>query len=147
MKRSTLILLVDDNPDDVELTVRAFRRSACASEIIALADGEAALTFLFETATTDPDRVPSVVLLDLKMPRVDGHDVLRAMRADARTKYIPVVVLSSSGEPSDIARSYELGANSFIQKPVDFDTFVDTAQQLSRYWLELNQRAASASTS
>jgi two-component system response regulator len=137
-----LILLVEDRADDVELTLRAFARSNIANEIVVVVDGEEALDYLFATgayAGRDPSRMPSVVLLDLQLPKVDGLDVLRRMRADCRTRRLPVVVLTSSNEEQDIVRSYDLGANSFVRKPVDFAEFVDAARQLGLYWLALNE--------
>jgi two-component system response regulator len=137
-----LILLVEDRPDDIDLTLRAFARSDVASEIVVAHDGEEALDYLFATGTHadwDPRRVPSVVLLDLKLPKMDGLDVLRSIRADERTRRLPVVVLTSSNEEQDKVRSYDLGANSFVRKPVDFGEFVDTARHLGLYWLVLNE--------
>src|SRR5262249_55320544 len=138
-----LILLVEDRDDDVELTLRAFSRSAVANEIVVAHDGEEALDYIFATgshAGRHPSRAPSVVLLDLNLPKVDGLSVLRAMRDDARTRRMPVVVLTSSNEERDVVTSYELGANSFVRKPVDFAEFVDAAHTLGLYWLVLNQR-------
>jgi CheY-like chemotaxis protein len=136
------ILLVEDNPDDVELTLRAFKRHALANEVIVATDGEEALDYLFATgkhAGRDPSAMPTVVLLDLKLPKVMGLDVLRRLRADERTKRLPVVVLTSSNEERDIITSYDLGANSFVRKPVDFAQFLDAARQLGLYWLVLNE--------
>jgi CheY-like chemotaxis protein len=142
MIRSRLILLVEDNPDDAELTLRAFEESKTLSQIVVAADGEQALDFLFATGSyvdRDPKVMPDVVLLDLKLPKVDGLGVLHRMRSDSRTRRLPVVVLTTSNEESDIIRSYDLGANSFVQKPVDFARFLGAAQQLGLYWLGLNQ--------
>jgi two-component system response regulator len=139
---SNLILLVEDRPDDVELTLRAFERSHVMNEIVVVRDGEEALDYLFATGThadRDPDRFPSVVLLDLKLPKIDGLDVLRRLRDDERTRRVPVVVLTSSNEEQDVVRSYDLGANSFVRKPVDFAQFIDAARQLGLYWLVLNE--------
>jgi two-component system response regulator len=136
--------LVEDNPHDVELTLRAFRKSKVLNEIVVVRDGVEALDYLFTTgafAGRDPNASPEVVLLDLKLPKVDGLEVLRRMRADERTRRTPVVVLTSSGEERDILTSYNLGANSFVRKPVDFNQFLEAAQQLGLYWLVLNQRA------
>jgi two-component system response regulator len=136
--------LVEDNPDDVELTLRAFRKSKVLNEIVVVRDGVEALDYLFSTgafAGRDPNASPEVVLLDLKLPKLDGLEVLRRMRADERTRRTPVVVLTSSGEEKDILTSYDLGANSFVRKPVDFNQFLEAAQQLGLYWLVLNQRA------
>jgi two-component system, response regulator len=144
MSRSNIILLVEDNPDDVELTLRAFRKSKVLNEIVVVRDGVEALDYLFSTgafAGRDPNTSPEVVLLDLKLPKLDGLEVLRRMRADERTRRTPVVVLTSSGEEKDILTSYDLGANSFVRKPVDFNQFLEAAQQLGLYWLVLNQRA------
>src|SRR6202453_5159672 len=144
MNRSNIILLVEDNPHDVELTLRAFRKSKGLNEIVVVRDGVEALDYLFTTgafAGRDPNASPEVVLLDLKLPKVDGLEVLRRMRADERTRRTPVVVLTSSGEQKDILSSYDLGANSFVRKPVDFTEFLEAARQLGFYWLELNQTA------
>jgi len=137
-----LILLVEDRPDDVELTLRAFARSNVANEIVVARDGEEAIDYLFAMGThagRDPNLMPSVVLLDLKLPKVDGLEVLRRMRNDERTRRLPVVVLTSSNEEQDVARSYDLGANSFVRKPVDFAEFIEAARQLGLYWLLLNE--------
>jgi len=142
MIRSHLILLVEDNPDDAELTLRAFKESKTLSEIVVATDGEQALDYLFATgsyANRDPRITPDVVLLDLKLPKVDGLGVLQRMRANSRTRRLPVVVLTSSNEETDILRSYDLGANSFVQKPVDFGQFLIAARQLGLYWLGLNE--------
>jgi two-component system response regulator len=137
-----LILLVEDRPDDVELTLRAFARSNVANEIVVARDGEEAIDYLFAMGThagRDPNLMPSVVLLDLKLPKVDGLEVLRRMRNDERTRRLPVVVLTSSNEEQDVARSYDLGANSYVRKPVDFAEFIEAARQLGLYWLLLNE--------
>jgi CheY-like chemotaxis protein len=137
-----LILLVEDRADDVDLTLRAFARSNIANEIVVARDGEEALDYLFATGThgdRDPSRVPSVVLLDLQLPKMAGLDVLRRIREDERTRRLPVVVLTSSDEEQDMVRSYDLGANSFVRKPVDFADFIDAARHLGRYWLVLNE--------
>lgn len=140
--RTRVILLVEDSADDVELTRRAFERSHIAHEIVVVTDGQEALDYLFAAgafAGRDPNLTPQVVLLDLKLPKLDGLDVLRRMRADERTRRLPVVVLTSSKEESDVVRSYDLGANSFVRKPVDFDEFLDAACQLGLYWLVVNE--------
>ena len=144
MSRNNLILLVEDNPNDVELTLRAFRKSKVLNEIEVVCDGVEALDYLFSAgafAGRDSSASPEVVLLDLKLPKIDGLEVLRRMRADERTRRTPVVVLTSSGEEKDIVSSYDLGANSFVRKPVDFNEFLEAAQQLGLYWLVLNQTA------
>lgn len=142
MTRSRLILLVEDNPDDVLLTLRAFERSHVANEILVVGDGEEALDFLFATgphAQRDVTRMPEVILLDLKLPKLDGLEVLRRLRADPRTRRLPVVILTSSNEQQDLIATYDLGANSFVRKPVDFEQFADAARQLGLYWLVLNE--------
>ena len=140
--RGGLILLVEDQDDDVELTLRAFSRSNIANEIVVVRDGEEALDYLFTSgpyADRDPSLTPSVVLLDLNLPKVSGLDVLRRMRADTRTRRLPVVVLTSSNEERDVIASYDLGANSFVRKPVDFAQFIEAAHHLGLYWLVLNE--------
>ena len=135
------ILLVEDNPDDVELTMRAFRKSNIVNEIVVARDGVEALDYLFSTGThagREPT-LPHVVLLDLKMPRVDGLHVLERIRAHPRTKLLPVVILTSSIEEQDLLNTYSRGANSYIRKPVDFQEFVEAVRQLGLYWLLLNQ--------
>ncbi len=136
MREDQPILLVEDNPDDVDLTLRAFARNKIANAVIVARDGVEALELLFEKGMR-----PQVMLLDLKLPRLDGLDVLRRVRADARTRLLPVVVLTSSNEDRDIVESYSLGANSYIQKPVDFGRFIEAVGQLGLYWLVLNQSA------
>ncbi len=136
------ILLVEDNPDDVELTLRAFRKSNFLNEIIVARDGIEALEYLFATGkyeARDASSLPQVVLLDLKLPRMDGLQVLERVRANPRTKMLPVVILTSSTEPRDLVGGYSLGANSYIRKPVDFQEFVDAVRQLGLYWLLLNE--------
>jgi two-component system response regulator len=141
------VLLIEDNPADAELTMHALRKESVANRIVHLADGEQALDFLFcrgayaYRSFADP---PRVVLLDIKMPRVDGLDVLRAIKADARTRSIPVVVMTASREEQDLVQSYQLGVNSYIQKPVDFDRFRDVVRQLGLYWLIVNEPAPPA---
>jgi len=138
------ILLVEDNPDDVELTLRAFRKSNVANEVIVARDGAEALEYLFATgqyAGRDPDALPQVVLLDLNLPRVDGLEVLQRVRAHPKTKLLPVVILTSSTEERDLLSGYSLGANSYVRKPVDFEQFADSVKQLGLYWLLLNHRA------
>ena len=135
------ILLVEDNPSDAELSLHVLRRSHLANSIHLAHDGEEALDFLFcRRAYANRDfAAPKLVLLDLKLPKVDGAEVLEAMRNDVRTKAIPVVVLTSSKEQQDIDKMYKLGVNSYIQKPVDFDQFQQTIGQLGFYWLVVNQ--------
>jgi two-component system, response regulator len=135
------ILLVEDNPDDVELALHALRRENLSNQIHVVRDGEEALDFVFCRNANNQRRFedpPKVVLLDLKLPKVDGLEVLRAMKGDPRTKSIPVVVLTSSKEEKDLIESYQLGANSYIQKPVDIDQFRDTIKQLGLYWMVVN---------
>ncbi len=144
MSRNHIILLVEDNPDDVELTLRAFERSRVTNQIAVARDGQEALDYLFATGPYTgraPEAFPEVVLLDLKLPKLDGLEVLRRMRSDERTRRLPVVVLTSSNEERDIVQSYDLGANSFVRKPVDFAQFIDAARQLGLYWLVLNEPA------
>ncbi|MDO8206883.1 MAG: response regulator [Gallionella sp.] len=137
-----VILLVEDNPDDEELTRLAFEECRVANKLVVVRDGQEALDYLFLTgayADRDASEVPQVILLDMKLPKLDGLEVLYRVRADERTKLLPVVVLTSSKEEKDIVESYELGANSYIQKPVDYLQFTEVVQQLGLYWLVLNQ--------
>ena len=137
-----IILLVEDNPDDVALTLRALKKNNIANEVIVARDGEQALEFLTATgryAGSKAANLPEVVLLDLKMPKVSGLEVLRAVRANPATRLLPMVVLTSSAEERDIIASYELGANSYIRKPVDFNQFLEAVRELGLYWLLLNQ--------
>lgn len=137
------ILLVEDNPDDVELTLRALRKSKIANDVIVVRDGVEALDYLFGTgqyAGRDPAALPQVVLLDLKLPRMDGLRVLERIRANPKTRLLPVVILTSSTEQRDLLSGYTLGANSYIRKPVDFQQFVEAVHQLGLYWLVLNER-------
>ncbi len=136
------ILLVEDNPDDAALALRALAKSRVAAEVDVVRDGVEALEHLFgegEGAGALQSRLPVLILLDLKLPKVDGLEVLRRIRAAPRTRLIPVVVLTSSDEQRDLVRSFELGANSYVRKPVDFTQFADAIQQLSSYWLMLNR--------
>lgn len=135
------ILLVEDNPNDVELTLRALRKAQLANPIHVVGDGEEALEFLFGEGRYAGRQAPAprVVLLDLKLPRLDGLEVLKVVKADARTRTIPVVVVTSSREEADLADTYQTGANSYIVKPVEFDKFVAAMSQLGMYWLMLNQ--------
>jgi CheY-like chemotaxis protein len=135
------ILLVEDNPDDVELTLRAIRKNNIPNEIVVARTGEQAADLLFsDNATAGKPRMPpSIVLLDLKLPGMDGFDVLRLIRSNPLTKLIPVVILTSSREELDLLKGYSLGANSYVRKPVNYDQFVSTVQQLERYWLGINE--------
>jgi two-component system response regulator len=136
------ILLVEDNPDDVELTRIAFEQANVANLLRVVPDGAAALDYLFargKHAERDATALPSLVLLDLNLPRLDGREVLQAIRANEATRNLPVVVLTTSAEPFDIDASYGLGANSYIRKPVDFDQFVWAVKQVGLYWLMLNE--------
>jgi len=136
------ILLVEDNPRDVELTLRALKKHNLANKVHVVKDGAEALDFIFATgiyAERNINDQPKVILLDLKLPKVDGMEVLRRIRADERTKCIPVVVLTSSQEERDIVESYKLGVNSYIVKPVNFAKFLETAEELGLYWLLLNK--------
>ncbi|NUS38497.1 MAG: response regulator [Lysobacter sp.] len=135
------ILLVEDNPDDVELTRIAFREAKVANNLVVVNDGAEALDYLFARgayAGRNADDLPSIVLLDLNLPKVDGREVLQAIRASEKTRSLPVVVLTTSTEPFDVEASYALGVNSYIQKPVDFERFVWAVQQVGLYWLVLN---------
>ncbi len=138
------ILLIEDNPMDVELTRRALQKSNVSNELMVLEDGVEALKYFFgedDKSGCSPEDLPVVVLLDLKLPKIDGLEVLRRMRASDKTKHIAVVVLTSSSEEKDIIASYDLGANSFVRKPVKFAEFADAIRQLGLYWLILNQPA------
>ncbi|MBI4288589.1 MAG: response regulator [Chloroflexi bacterium] len=139
-----LILLVEDNADDVMLTERALKKAKVLNRLVVVRDGAEALEYLFSTgrySAPGTSVLPEVILLDLKLPKVDGLEVLRRIRADTRTRRLPVVVLTSSKEEKDMVASYDLGANSYIRKPVSFNEFVDAVQQLGLYWLVLNQSA------
>src|SRR4051794_29624743 len=136
------ILLVEDNPDDVALTLRAFRKNRILNHVVVARDGVEALDYLFANGAYSDrpaEEAPAIVLLDLKLPRLDGLEVLRRLRADARTQLTRVVVLTSSKEETDVVRSYTHGANSYIRKPVDFDSFMSAVGQLGLYWLLLNE--------
>lgn len=137
-----LILLVEDNPDDRDLTLLAFNEASIPNHVITCSDGEEALEFLFATgahAGRDTRVMPRVILLDLKLPKVDGLEVLKRLRADERTRLIPVVILTTSREQEDVVGSYSLGANSYVRKPVDFSRFIEVSRQLGLYWLVLNE--------
>jgi two-component system response regulator len=136
------ILLVEDNPDDVDLTLRAFRRAGITRPVDVATDGVEAVDYLFAQgafAHRAGAPLPAVVLLDLKLPRLDGHEVLRRIRSDARTRLLPVVILTSSLEEADLLRGYSGGANSYVRKPVSYTEFVEAARQLGVYWLDLNR--------
>ena len=136
------ILLVEDNPSDIDLTKRALSKGHILNELVVAEDGQEALDYLFGTgiyADRDSATLPTLILLDLKLPKVDGHEVLRRIRADNRTKRLPVVILTSSKEEQDIATSYDIGANSYIRKPVDFLQFAEAIKNLGLYWLVLNE--------
>ena len=134
MKSDKVILLIEDNPSDVELTKRAFAKSHIVNELVAVEDGEQALKYL------ETSELPAVTLLDLNLPKMSGLEVLRRIRADARTRRLPVVILTSSKEEQDVAAGYDLGVNSYIRKPVDFRQFAQSMEQLGLYWLVLNEQ-------
>ncbi|MES2964422.1 MAG: response regulator [Bdellovibrionota bacterium] len=136
------ILLVEDNPDDEELTLRALRKNNIKNEVIVARDGAEALEYLFgegRYAGRDLSQMPQVMLLDLKLPKIDGLGVLQRLRSDERTRLMPVVILTSSKEDTDLVQGYSLGANSYVRKPVDFSEFMDAVRQLGLYWLVLNE--------
>lgn len=140
--KNKIILLVEDNPDDVELTLRALKKNNILNEVVVARDGAEALDYLFgEGAYADRDMgiMPAVILLDLKLPRIDGLEVLQRIRSEERTKFLPVVILTSSKEEKDLVNGYKLGANSYIRKPVDFNQFIEGVRQLGLYWLILNE--------
>ena len=140
--QNKVVLLVEDNPDDEALTLRALRKHNLANEIIVARDGQEALDYLFgegEHAGRDIHSLPQVILLDLKLPKVDGLQVLEQLRNTEHTRNVPVVVLTSSSQEQDMMRSYDLGANSYVRKPVDFEEFLEAARQLGLYWLVLNE--------
>lgn len=142
-KNRNTILLVEDNPDDQELTRLAFRECSLSYELVVSSDGQDALDYLFSTGNTATSAsvLPQLMLLDLKLPKVGGLEVLRQVRSNARTRALPVIVLTSSGEEQDLHDSHALGVNSYIRKPVSFSEFTDTVRKLARYWLEVNARA------
>ncbi len=140
--RDKAILLVEDNPDDELLALRALRKNGIAGDVVVVRDGVEALDYLFATgdhAGRDASVVPRVILLDLKLPKIGGLEVLRRLRSDERTRLVPVVILSSSGEQRDMREGYGLGANSYVRKPVNFEHFVRAVEQLKSYWLVLNE--------
>jgi two-component system response regulator len=142
MIERSVILLVEDNPDDEALTLRAFSKNNIRNPVVVARNGAEALDYLFASgdyAGRDVADLPQVVLLDLKLPKVDGLEVLRRIRADERTELLPVVILTSSREEQDVVEGYRLGANSYVRKPVNFDEFVEAARQLGLYWLLLNE--------
>jgi two-component system, response regulator len=135
------ILLVEDNPDDIKLTLRAFKRSNMINPIDVVQDGIEALDFLFARGTyahRDASMLPTIVILDLKLPKLDGLGVLKAIRADERTRLLPVVILTSSKEEQDLLSGYSLGANSYVRKPVDFTEFLEATKTLAIYWMMIN---------
>lgn len=137
-----LILLIEDNRNDELLLLRALKKNSILNRVIVARDGAEALDYLFSTNKYEGDNaevLPQLILLDLKLPKINGHEVLKRLRADERTKYIPVVVLTSSIEEQDIINSYDFGANGFVQKPVNFNEFVETANQLGVFWLAVNR--------
>ena len=140
--RNGHILLVEDSADDEALTLRALKRHRVGNRVVVARDGPEALDYLFATGTfadRSPAEVPVVILLDLNLPKVDGLEVLRRVRADARTRFVPVVVLTSSKEESDLVRSYELGVNSYVQKPVEFERFASAVGEVGLYWSLINE--------
>ena len=142
MTQKNVLLLVEDNPDDEELTLLAFEQSAIANEVVVAHDGVEALDYLFSTgmyADRNPSLMPALILLDLQLPRINGLEVLQRLRADNRTKLLPVVILTTSNEQQDLINSYSLGCNSYIRKPVDYDQFITAVQQLGMYWLIIDE--------
>jgi two-component system, response regulator len=138
---SKIVLLVEDNPDDEELTLKVFKKNNIFNEVVVARDGVEALDYLFATgkyADRSPARLPHLILLDLKLPKLGGLEVLEQVRADPRTALIPVVILTSSSEEMDIRSSYRLGANSYVRKPVEFQQFAEVIKNLGRYWLYMN---------
>jgi DNA-binding response OmpR family regulator len=144
--REKVILLVEDDPDHEALTIRALRRNNIVNEVVVARDGTEAIEYLLgppNGPAAHLPRLPQIVLLDLKLPRVDGLEVLRRLRSESRTRLLPIVILTSSDEEKDIVDGYTLGANSYVRKPVDFGEFVEAARQLGLYWLVLNRAAPS----
>lgn len=142
VENSVEILLVEDNPDDVALTLRALKKHHLANDVHVARDGAEALAFIFGEEEAALRHRPRLILLDLKLPKVDGLEVLKRLKSDLRSKKIPVVVLTSSGQQPDLQRAYDLGANSYIVKPVDFEQFVDVVRRLGFYWVLLNESIA-----
>lgn len=141
MKGDAPILLVEDNPDDVKLILRSLKKNNIANKVVVTRDGTEALDYLFATGAYEGQGVakPAVILLDIKLPKVDGLEVLARVRKDERTRRLPVVILTSSAEEKDLARSYDLGVNSYVRKPVEFEEFAKAVTQLGLYWLLLNE--------
>ena len=140
------ILLVEDNPNDVKLTLNAFATANLANSVHVARDGVEALEFLFGAASSPDEKLserPKLILLDLKLPRLDGHEVLKRIKSDPRTSAIPVVILTSSAEERDVMRTYQVGANSYIVKPVDFEQFTESVRDIGKYWLEINHTQSS----
>jgi CheY-like chemotaxis protein len=140
--QTNALLLVEDNPDDEELTLLAFENSRISNQVVVAHDGVEALDYLFGTgmyANRDLSVMPALILLDLQLPRINGLEVLERLRADDRTKLLPVVILTTSNEQQDLINSYNLGCNSYIRKPVDYDRFITVVQQLGMYWLLINE--------
>ncbi len=136
------ILLVEDNVDDIDLTLRAFHKSKLANEIVVISDGAEALDYVFSRgkySAKTPEPLPGLILLDINLPKMNGFEILDQMRSNPKTKYIPVVILSSSNEENDIAKSYESGANSYVKKPVNFKEFMEAVNKLGQYWLLVNE--------
>lgn len=136
------ILLIEDNKDDIELTIRAFKKNNLKNEIVVIKDGGEAIDYidkLNEVTPNEPNKLPTIILLDLKLPKVDGIEILKKIRTSPATKFIPVVILTSSLEEQDLFNGYQFGANSYIRKPVDFNKFLNAVQQLGLYWLLLNE--------
>lgn len=147
MANQKSILLVEDNPDDIELTLRALEKNNIKNEIIVAKNGVQALDFLFcagKHEGRDPNEMPSLILLDLKLPKIDGLEVLRKIRADERTRLLPVVILTSSKEERDLFRGYSLGTNSYVRKPIDFNEFTKAVGLLGLYWLLINESPPAA---
>jgi CheY-like chemotaxis protein len=139
MMNDKIILLVEDNPDDADLTLRAFKKNKILNEVVVARDGVEALEYLLPRNGQPKMRMPAVVLLDLKLPRIDGIEVLQRIRADERTRLLPVIILTTSREQEDLVNSYRNGCNSYIRKPVDFAEFIAAVQQIGLYWLVLNE--------
>ncbi|MEI6294386.1 MAG: response regulator [Methanomicrobiales archaeon] len=140
--KEKIILLVEDNPDDITLTLRALKKNSIFNEVVVAKDGVEALDYLFGTgiyAGRDTSVMPVVTLLDLKLPKIDGFEVLKRVRSNERTKLIPIVILTSSKEESDLINGYSLGANSYIRKPVDFEQFTEAIRELGLYWILINE--------